>query len=312
MALTDKPGARLRAFVCMLGVALTLAGCSWLRATSGFRAASGFDVILSDNTSAYTEVARELARQHDGRVEIYRIDGDSARSLEVLQRVQQSDTTVVVAVGLAAAQMATRLVNKQIIFCQVFNYEDAHLLATGMQGVSATPPVAEQFRYWKRLYPPLKDIGVVTGSGLRALLAEAQAAAREQHIALVRAEVRTDKEMLLAYKQMAPKVQGFWLLPDNRILSRESVRDLLAFSAKQGKQVLVFTPELLGSGALLSAASDPADVAGRVLSIIGTTDRADNASVLPLTRARIRISVAMAKWFDLPLTPELRQLAYEP
>ena len=312
MASKDKPLARLPAFVCMLGVVLTLAGCSWQRVASGFRAASGLDVILSDNTSAYTEVARELTRQHDGRVEIYQIDGDSARSLEVQQRVQQSDRTVVVAVGLAAAQMATRLVNKQIIFCQVFNYEDARLLATGMKGVSATPPVAEQFRYWKRLDPSLKDIGVVTGSGLRALLAEALAAAREQNIKLVHVEVRTDKEMLRAYKQMAPKVQGFWLLPDNRILSRESVRDLLAFSAKQGKQVLVFTPELLDSGALMSAASDPADVAGRVLSIIGSTNRAEQAPVQPLTRTRIRISAVMAKWLDLPLAPELRKLAYVP
>lgn len=312
MASKDKPRARLRTIVCMLGVALTLAGCSWLRAASGVRAVSGLDVILSDNTSVYTEVARELTRQHDGRVEIHRIDGDSARSLAVQQRVQQSDRTVVVAVGLAAAQMATRLVNKQIIFCQVFNYEDARLLALGMRGVSATPPVAEQFSFWKRLYPPLKDIGVVTGSGLRALLAEAQAAAREHHITLVHAEVRTDKEMLRAYKQMAPKVQGFWLLPDNRILSRESVRDLLAFSAKQGKQVLVFTPELLGSGALLSAASDPADVAGRVLSFIESTNRAEEAPVLPLTRTRFRISVEMAKWLGLPLTPELRKLAYVP
>ena len=83
MASKDKPRARLPAFVCMLGVALTLAGCSWLQEASGLRAASGLDVILSDNTLAYTEVARELTRQHDGRVEIYRIDGDSARSLEV-------------------------------------------------------------------------------------------------------------------------------------------------------------------------------------------------------------------------------------
>ncbi len=306
MVLKDKTRAPLRAFFCMLSVALTLAGCSWLRV------ASGIDVILSDNTLDYTQVARELTRQYDGRVEIFRLDGDSAWSLEVQQRVQQSDRTVVVAVGLAAAQIATRIVNKQIIFCQVFNYEDAHLPATGMKGVSATPPVTEQFRYWKRLYPPLKDIGVVTGSGLHALLTEAQAAARKHHITLVHTEVRTDKEMLLAYKQMAPKVQGFWLLPDNRILSRESVRDLLAFSAKQGKQVLVFTPELLGSGALLSAASEPADVAGRVLSIIGSTNRAEEALVLPLTRTRIRISVVMAKWFDLPLAPELRKLAYVP
>lgn len=306
MASKDKPRALLGAFVCLLAVALSLAGCS------GLRVASGIDVILSDNTSAYTEVARELTLQYGGRVEIYRIDGGSARTLEVQQRVQQSNRTVVVAVGLAAAQMATRLINKQIIFCQVFNYEDARLPATGMKGVSATPPVTEQFRYWKRLYPPLKDIGVVTGPGLDALLTEAQAAARRHQIKLVHAKARTDKEMLHAYKRMAPKVQGFWLLPDNRILSRESVRDLLAFSAKQGKQVLVFTPELLGSGALLSAESDPADVADRVLSIIGSTNHTEAAPVLPLTRTRIRISVAMAEWLGLPLSVELRKLAYVP
>jgi len=117
--------------------------------------------------------------------------------------------------------------------------------------------------------------------------------------------------MLRAYKQMAPKVQGFWAVADNRILSRESVRDLLSFSAKQGKQVLVFTPELLGSGALLSAASDPADVAGRVLSIIGSTNRAEapRSAADPDTFSHQR---GDGEVLDLPLAPEFRKLAYVP
>lgn len=290
---------------CVVALTFVLAGCSLL-------SPPGIVVVLSDGSSAYMEVARELAREYGGNVEVFRGDDSGQRSSELQQRVQRSGKTIVVAVGLPAAQLATRLVNKRIIFCQVFNYEDARLLALGMRGVSTTPPVAEQFRNWKLLYPQLKNVGVVTGPGLSALLDEAYAAARLHNITLTHVVTNTDKQMLFAYKRMAPKVQGFWLLPDNRILSRESVRDLLAFSAKQGKQALVFTPELLGSGALLSAESDPADVAGRVLSIIWSTNHAEEVPVLPLTRTRIRISVAMAEWLGLPLAPELRKLAYVP
>ncbi|OGI47789.1 MAG: hypothetical protein A2151_01200 [Candidatus Muproteobacteria bacterium RBG_16_65_34] len=307
---TRRGRARGWRVACVFAAGLLLFGCAppWV-----VPPVPGIDVVLSEDTPVFTAVAREIARRHGGPVETHQLGDDEQRQREVRRRLQESEKPVVVAVGLGAALLVSRLAGKQVVFCQVFNYEEARLPATGMKGVSATPPVREQFRYWKLLSPQIKSVGVVTGPGLKALLAEARAAARAHRIELIHHVARSDKEMLYAYKRMAPKVQGFWLLPDNRVLSRDSVRDLLAFSAKEGKQALVFTPDLLDMGALLSAESEPADVADKVLSWLRPGDRGANApAVLPLSRVRVRINAVTASWMNLTLPPGLKEYAYAP
>ncbi|MCK7513730.1 MAG: hypothetical protein MZV70_63440 [Desulfobacterales bacterium] len=89
--------------------------------------------------------------------------------------------------------------------------------------------------------------------------------------------------------------------------------ELLAFAKRASKQVLVFTPELLGLGGLLSAEADPGDIAEQVLAVARSTPRGNRApAVVPLTRARIRINPTVAAWFNLTLTPPLQGLVHAP
>jgi ABC-type uncharacterized transport system substrate-binding protein len=270
-------------------------------------------VLLSDATPAYANVAAEIERRRPGAVDTVNLATDAVRAKALRARLAEPKPPTVIAIGLPAAKFARQLGAGRLVFCQVFNYEDAGLAGRGVRGVSATPPVREQFRYWKLLSPSLRRVGVVSGPALPALLAEARAAARDQHLELVHAPARSDRELLAAFKRLAPKVDGFWLLPDNRVLSREAVRDLLAYAKHASKQVLVFTPELLGLGALLSAEADPGDVAERVLVVAGSAPRRGGApTVVPLTRARIRINATVAAWFNLTITPPLQGLVYAP
>ena len=39
---------------------------------------------------------------------------------------------------------------------------------------------------------------------------------------------------------MTHAIDGLWLLPDNRILSPDVVREMMSYSAKHKKQVVVF------------------------------------------------------------------------
>jgi ABC-type uncharacterized transport system substrate-binding protein len=206
---------------------------------------SGIAIIVSDNSPAFVGVQREIGKKFPQRVEIFTL-GDESKYAAARNKIQSSDLPVIVAIGLPAAQLAQGLSGKKVIFCQVFNYEDTDLVTPWMKGVSATAPVREQFRVWKALHPKLTRVGVITGKNLQGLMEEAQAAAREYQIRLDHVEARSDKEMLYAYKQLSPKIQGLWLVPDNRVLSRDVIRDIMAHSVKEGKQVAVFGRELLG------------------------------------------------------------------
>ena len=275
---------------------------------------SGIAIILSDNSPAFVGVQREIAKKFPQRVETYTL-GDESKYSTVRKKIQSSDLPVIVAIGLPAARLAQGLSGKKVVFCQVFNYEDTELVTPWMKGVSATAPVREQFRVWKALYPKLTSVGVITGKNLQGLMEEAQAAAMENKIRLDHVEVRSDKETLYAYKQLAPKIQGLWLVPDNRVLSHDVIRDIMAHSVKEGKQVAVFGRELLGLGGLISAETSYADIAEQVLARIKQAQEyagVPDVPVVALTKANIRINTVMASRLNLALSKTLRGMAYVP
>lgn len=275
---------------------------------------SGIAIIVSDNSPAFVGVQREIGKKFPQRVETVTL-GDESKYAAARKKIQSSDLPVIVAIGLSAAQLAQGLSGKKVIFCQVFNYEDTDLVTPWMKGVSATAPVREQFRVWKALHPKLTRVGVITGKNLQGLMEEAQAAAREYQIRLDHVEAGSDKETLYAYKQLSPKIQGLWLVPDNRVLSRDVIRDIMAHSVKEGKQVVVFRHELLGLGGLISAETSYADIAEQVLTRVRQAQEASGvpgAPVVPLTRTVIKINAVMAKRLNLKIPETLRGMIYAP
>jgi ABC-type uncharacterized transport system substrate-binding protein len=300
----------------LLGVCLLLVFCAVLGGCQATQKipVSGIAIIVSDSSPAFVGVQREIGKKFSQRVETYSL-GDESKNSAVRKKIQSSDLPVIVAIGLPAARLAQGLAGKKVIFCQVFNYEDTGLVTPSMKGVSATAPVREQLRVWKILYPKLTRIGVITGKNLQGLLDEAQAAAKEYEIRLDHVEVRSDKETLYAYKQLSPKIQGLWLVPDNRVLSRDVIRDIMAHSVKEGKQVAVFGRELLGLGGLISADTSYADIAEQVLARVRQAQEVSGvpgAPVIPLARTVIRINTVMAKRLNLKIPGTLRGMAYAP
>lgn len=313
-AVNDVPwlAYRLLPFFLTLVLSLALAGCA-SRAqrpapvvpenrANPAPAATKLVVLVSDESPAFVDVANAIVARAMPRPEIYNLKSDPARAAEVLRTVAASNNTSVVAIGMVAASAARQLQAKRVIFCQVFNPEQAGLITPWMRGVSALPPVAKSLREWKRLDPGLSRVGVITGDGLSELMREAHAAAREHGIQLTVATVRSDKEMLYAFKRMSATIEGYWLIPDNRVLSREALRELMAFGVKQGKQLMVFAPELLQHGGLISVESDAQDIAAQVLARM---HEAGNASVVPgpaisrLTQVRVQVNPTMAKALGL-------------
>lgn len=268
----------------------------------------GLVVAVSDLHPAFVNVAAEIAKRWDGPLAIVRITGDRAVDQLSRTRVQASAHEFVAAVGLAAARWAQPLDGKRVIFSQVFNYRDAQLVSPRMKGVSAIPNLDEQFSAWKRLDPSLLRVGVVTGRGLDDVVADARRAARTHGIALDHFSAASDVEML-RHVQRHPQLQAWWILPDNRVLSRASVRALWD-DARTDKQL--FMVNAAGtSGALLTAYADPGDIATLVIARIRAAAASGNGTVpgpevVPLRRARVIVNAAVAADFGLATGPRAR------
>jgi ABC-type uncharacterized transport system substrate-binding protein len=296
-------------FVCVQLCAVSV-GCTTLP-DSG-QAVPGIVVVQSDDSPAFAAVTNEITKKWKQEIEVYKLKDGLDLNGEIQQKVQYSNKQIVVAVGLPAALITRKLSGKKVVFCQVFNYEDYDLITSRMKGVSAIPPVAQQFQAWKKLDPSLTRVGVITGKNLRGLLQEAFAAAKDNQITLSHIEVGSDLEMLYAFKRLSPSVQALWLIPDNRVLSRKVLIDLLSAAYRQGKQVLVFGPQLLPLGGIMSVESDYADIANQVWARVRSAAAEDTPTIsgvgiLPLTKLKIKINAALIKRFGLTLPQEFRE-----
>jgi ABC-type uncharacterized transport system substrate-binding protein len=255
-------------------------------------------LLLSDDVPAYTGIADELARQLPESPVIINLQGVAPSGTELAGKLERSGNRPVVAIGQLAARAASRYTGGPVVFCQVFNYLDLGLTATHVQGVRMLPPAELQFRAWKKLDPGLQRVGVITGHGHERLITEAGKAAQRYGIDLDHRVVRSDKGMLYAFKRLVPDIQGLWLLPDDRVLSRRVLRDVMAYSVKHERDVVVFHPDLLQLGALMSVSSVDSDVAEQVIAALrGASNRNKSSAMtlLPLKKIRVEINSGLAQ-----------------
>jgi len=309
-----------------LVIYLALAGCTGGWSTTGGRLDPGsmaptelegkdLVVLQSDLSPAFTGVTEAIAKKLKGGFPVFTLKQNAKADAALVRQLRAHNGRIVVAVGLEAALIARKLRGAKVVFCQVFNYMDFDLLTPWMKGVSAIPPFKQQLQVWKKLDPDLNSVGMITGPGLADLVAEAQAAASANGVEIKHVQVRSDLETLYAFKQLSPDIRGLWLLPDNRVLSRSTLRDLLSYSRKQGKQVAVFSEQLLPVGGLISFESDYGDIADRVIARSKHALHVDALVVpgppmLPLTRIDFKINPLAVKQLGLRFPPELRNTAH--
>lgn len=239
-------------------------------------------VVLSERSEAYERVAEELVLLLD-RPLVYNLSDKSLSATEAFLAIADSAVEVVIAIGLHAAESASRLSSVPVVYCQVFNFAAPEKPRVPVKGVSSLPPLSLQMGAWKQLNPGLQKVGTILGPGHPALLDEAHAAALAHGIEVEHRLANSDRETLYLFKRMAPAIDGFLLFPDNRVLSVAVLREILQSASRYDVEVAVFGSGLLELGAALSSASVYSDVAATVLSVAERLAAGENASVRDLT-----------------------------
>ncbi len=261
-------------------------------------------ILVSEAIPAYERVAQELEKRLPEGAKTAYLNRYRKVGKEITEQLARPDYQQIVAIGLYAATEARRVAGDEddVIFCQVFNYRDHQLIGVHSKGVGAIAGTKSMFANWSRLSPTLNNIGIVTGSGMEAVVTKAASEASTYGIRLQHKVVANDKELLFEFKRMAPHIQGIWLLPDNRVLSRQAIKELLSFSVRSGKQVAVFNDELLRIGGLMSVTPRVEEIADRVverLQAAHNTEGVPGPQLLLLEDGDIRINRAAARRYGI-------------
>ena len=239
-------------------------------------------IVLTSSRPDYADVARELTNRFDN-YEVYDLDKDDRPPVTILRLINDSDSVAVVAIGLRAAQSSVAMSTNPVVFGQVFNYQDHDLLTDNSRGVAAIAPLAAQIAAWKKIDPSITRIGAVIGKGHEDLIAEAELAAQRHGLELRLHVTSSDRETLYVFKRMIRDVDGFWLFPDNRILSRNTLQQIVAESNRRHVPILVPRESMLQMGASISVSTVASDIAKTITDVIRQIQAGKLAQVPPIS-----------------------------
>lgn len=264
-------------------------------------------ILFDDSSPEYAEVARQLAELLPA--EYYRptiADIGADDSQELLGEFAPQDDLITVAIGLPSAQLARDELAGPLLFALVFNYHELLDDQRPIRGVAAMPPLELQLREWKRFDTGLERMGVILSEEHAALLSQAEYAADSSGMTLRHEISASNQETLYLFRRLASQIDGFWLVPDDRILSPGVVRELLSYAVAHGVRVSVFSNTLLEWGALQSASPTPTDVAQtlrRVIERMVINGADDVADLTPLSEFEVRINPQVAEHLHLEVPP---------
>lgn len=254
-------------------------------------------IVLSSRQPAYQDVATELTRRFEN-YEVYDLSDRSRPPVTVLRMINDSDSTAVVAVGLRAAQSSVAMAGVPVVFSQVFNHQDHDLLTTNSRGVAALAPLEAQLAAWKQADPTVVRVGVIIGDGHDDLIAEAQLAAERHGMELHIQIAHSDQETLYIFRRMIRDIDGFWLFPDNRILSSRVLQQMLDDANRLRVPVAVPNESMLKMGATISMSTVASDIAETIVQIIRQIQAGNLERVPPisqLSEIRVETNDAMMK-----------------
>ena len=201
-------------------------------------------VVISDRTPAYVDVSVALDK-YLNHYEVYDLDDRSWTQRQAFAAIAESGASAIVAVGLPAAQAAKKFSTAPVVVGQVFNVNDNELLGDNVKAVAALPPMELQIKAWREIDPSLRNVGAILGPGHDDLIAEADRVMTEQGIKFHHAIAETDRETLYLFNRLVRDIDGYILFPDNRILSRGVLSEMMTDASRHRVQVAVFNEPLL-------------------------------------------------------------------
>ena len=244
-------------------------------------------ILMTSGIAAYADVATELSKRFETHT-IYNLAEDERPPISILRLINDSDSGVIVAIGLRAARSSIALASKPVVFSQVFNYQE--LLSENSRGVSAVAPLDAQIAAWKELDPSISRVGAIVGKGHDSLIEEARLAAERHGIELLVHIAGSDQETLFIFKRMIRNIDGFWLFADNRVLSPRSLQMMLSTAKEQQVPVLVPTESMLSMGASVSIGSVTADIAETITKVVRQIEAGDIQTVPAISQlSEIRV-----------------------
>jgi putative tryptophan/tyrosine transport system substrate-binding protein len=245
----------------------------------------------------------------------YDLGGGTSDTRGIIGRIMAAPPKLILAIGPQAAQVAKAEVRGiPVVFLLVRNPRKYGLEGDNIAGISLDVPIEAQLAMYKSLLPTLRVLGVIydpekTG----ALVKEADEVAGKFGLRFLAAPVTSQTEVPASLRSLLGKVDALWLLPDDTVVTPESLTFFLLTAFKQNLPVLTISDAFVEAGALASLSADYTDVGRQACQLSREIEsgrlRPTQASIVPPTKVNITINLQTAGQLGLVLPPGVVQSA---
>jgi putative ABC transport system substrate-binding protein len=256
--MTSKHIITLCAVIALLGAFVPFAN----HAAAGDKIA----VVVGSSEPPFEEtlagIQGYLAKQGiAAKYEIYRVEGNSARVAQAIQEIKKSGARLIITLGSAATETATRNIPEIPIVYGLVLRSDIFAQVPNATGVALEFPVETQFNWLKTLLPDAKSIGVIYNpSENKKRVEHAARVAGHLGLHLEAFEVYTPQDIPSALAALSKNVDVLWGIADRLTLSPQLAKHILLFAFRNKIPFIGPSDTWVKAGALYSLGWDYRDM----------------------------------------------------
>ncbi len=303
---------RLTHLIPALGIALILSVLSLVASPDSAGAESGRIVVLNgQDLKPYQDVLaglqQSLAKQGiTSTIEVYPLQGNAAKTQEVLSEVKKTGARLVVTLGSAATQAAVREVGHLPLMAAMIVSADDIKPASNATAVLLEFPLDTQLQWLRRIVPGANTIGVLFNpKENQTKVNNALRIAKDTGLSLVIQTVDTPRALPDALENVSRHVDALWGISDSIVMTPQTAEPILLSTLRNKIPLAGLSTSWVKAGALYALDRDYLDIGNQCGEIAGKILGGTSPSSVPPAPPRkvtysINLKTAGAMNLELP------------
>ena len=178
---------------------------------------------------------------------------------DLIDSIKQSKPTLILTVGSSATRFAKdNFPEIPIVFSSV-KYpvlsgfvQSIEKPGGSITGASLNIPDDVQFKYFKKIIPNLKNIGVIYTDNAAPLIAQAKVVAKQMNMNLIPLLIEENKDIPIALDSLSSIADGIWSVADPVLFNSKSTKYIVMNTLRRQIPFMGFSRNVVESGALFS------------------------------------------------------------
>lgn len=215
---------------------------------------------LTSTKRTVNGVRKKIKRKFENVVfTTFQLQHDNTKDQGIVDSITEYKPKLIITVGSSATKLAQRsftdipIVFSAVMYPKLSGFVQSNQVPGGnLTGASLNIPVDIQFKYFQKIVPNLKRVGVLYTDNTETLIEPARKAAGKRGIELIPYKVNLSKDIPKALDSLATTVDGIWSVADPMLFTPQSTRYILLNTLRKRIPFMGFSRYVVESGALFA------------------------------------------------------------